>query len=90
MFGNKKKKVGAPVYALEDAKYLPKESIVEGRGTDASNVHDEEADEEEFSDDEEVCACLCAHYLRCWNVRTCVRIHVKQVLCAVRTCAVVV
>ncbi|CAM9884908.1 unnamed protein product, partial [Pylaiella littoralis] len=46
-------KVGAPVYALEDAKYLPKESIVEGRGTDASNVHDEEADEEEFSDDEE-------------------------------------
>lgn len=42
------------MYALSNAKFLPKESILEGRGTDASNMHDEEAEEEDFSDDEQV------------------------------------
>lgn len=47
-------KVGAAVYALKDAKALPKEKIFSGKGTDASNNHDEEAEEEDFSDDEAV------------------------------------
>lgn len=50
----KKKKVGAAVYALKNAKELPREKIFEGKGTDASNNHDEEAEEEDFSDDEQV------------------------------------
>lgn len=45
---------GAAVYALSNANFLPKESIMEGKGTDASNQHDEEAEEEDFSDDEQV------------------------------------
>lgn len=47
--------VGATVYALKGhAKYLAKELLVpNGKGTDASNCHDEEAEEEEFSDDEQ-------------------------------------
>lgn len=51
--------VGAKVYALKDhAKFLAKELLIPtGKGTDASNCHDEEADEEEFSDDEEVQWC---------------------------------
>ncbi|CAM9090102.1 unnamed protein product, partial [Scytosiphon promiscuus] len=45
-------KVGAAVYALKDAKALPRDKIFSGKGTDASNNHDEEAEEEDFSDDE--------------------------------------
>lgn len=49
--------IGAKVYALEDAKCLAAKSIEEAKeakGTDASNQHDEEAEEEDFSDDEQV------------------------------------
>lgn len=49
-------KVGATVYVLKNhAKYLAKELLVpRGKGSDASNKHDEEAEEEYFSDDQEV------------------------------------
>lgn len=43
---------GATVYALKNAQMLQKEKILNDKGTDASNCHDEEAEEEEFSDDE--------------------------------------
>ncbi|CAM9696194.1 unnamed protein product, partial [Laminaria digitata] len=48
-------KVGAVVFALKKhSTYLAKELLVpRGKGTDASNYHDEEAEEEEFSDDEQ-------------------------------------
>ena len=48
-------KVGTVVFALKNhATYLAKELLIAcGKGTDASNCHDEEADEEEFSDDEQ-------------------------------------
>ncbi|CAM9721954.1 unnamed protein product, partial [Ectocarpus sp. 6 AP-2014] len=46
-------KTGATVYALKNAQMLQKEKILNDKGTDASNCHDEEAEEEEFSDDEQ-------------------------------------
>lgn len=44
------------MYVLKNhAKYLAKELLVQrGKGSDASNKHDEEAEEEYFSDDQEV------------------------------------
>lgn len=45
------------MYALKNhAKYLTADKLAKTSGTDASNCHDEEADEEEFSDDEKVSA----------------------------------
>lgn len=46
--------MGATVFALKKhSTYLSKKLLVpSGKGTDASNCHDEEAEEEEFSDDE--------------------------------------
>lgn len=47
--------MGAKVYApRRHAKFLAKERLQTTRGCDASNCHDEEAEEEDFSDDEKV------------------------------------
>ena len=51
--------VGAPVFALKSAKMLSEDSILKasGKGTYASNQHDEEVtnpEEQDFSDDEQV------------------------------------
>lgn len=61
--------MGATVFALKKhTTYLSKKLLVPtGKGTDASNCHDEECDEEEFSDDEQASnrtperRALCAH-----------------------------
>lgn len=47
--------INGAVYAIkEHATFLTTEKLVTGKGSDASNCYDEEAQEEEFSDDEKV------------------------------------
>lgn len=73
-------KAGATVYALKNhAKFLAKELLVpSGKGTDASNCHDEEAQDEEFSDDEQV-TCGRIRILQPTGAHMKSRLHLKKV-----------